>query len=163
RILPYKGLDLLIEAVEALRESGVAIELGVFGEGALGGSAKRLKAMGAEVVNRWLATDEISAALARYHAVILSYTQASQSGISALAAGHGVPVIANPVGGLVEQVVHGRGILARSPDASALAEAIGELAGDCKLYNRILAALAESRERRSMRAFLSAILACIPD
>jgi glycosyltransferase involved in cell wall biosynthesis len=114
-------------------------------------------------VNRWLATDEISAALARYHAVILSYTEASQSGIAALAAGHGVPVIANPVGGLVEQVVHGRGILARSPDASALAEAICELAGDCKLYNRILAALAESRERRSMRAFLSAILACIAD
>jgi glycosyltransferase involved in cell wall biosynthesis len=162
RILPYKGLDTLIEAVESLRRSGLAIELGVFGEGPLGGNAKRLEAMGADVVNRWLAAEEISAVLGRYHAVVLSHTEASQSGIAALAAGQGVPVVANPVGGLVEQIRDGRsGILARSADARGLAEAIAKMAHDPKLYGTILAALAADRERRSMNAFLAGVLTCV--
>ena len=162
RILPYKGLGMLIEAVEALRRSGLPIELGVFGEGALGGNAKRLEAMGAEVVNRWLAAEEMSAVLNRYHAVVLSHTEASQSGIAALAAGHCVPVVASPVGGLVEQVRDGRsGILARSADAGGLAEAIAKLAHDSQLYCTISAALAADREQRSMSAFLAGVLACI--
>jgi glycosyltransferase involved in cell wall biosynthesis len=162
RILPYKGLGLLITAVESLRRSGLAIELGVFGDGALGSNAKRLEAMGAEVVNRWLSAEEISAVLGRYHALVLSHTEASQSGIAALAAGHCVPVVASPVGGLVEQVRDERdGVLARSADAGGLAEAIAKLAHDSKLYCTISAALAADREQRSMNAFLAGVLTCV--
>jgi glycosyltransferase involved in cell wall biosynthesis len=118
--------------------------------------------MGAEVVNRWLSAEEISAVLGRYHALVLSHTEASQSGIAALAAGHCVPVVASPVGGLVEQVRDERdGVLARSADAGGLAEAIAKLAHDSKLYCTISAALAADREQRSMNAFLAGVLTCV--
>jgi glycosyltransferase involved in cell wall biosynthesis len=59
RIMPYKGLPLFLDTVERLRGEGVPIEVGVFGEGALGDSARRLEAVGAEIVNRWLTEQEI--------------------------------------------------------------------------------------------------------
>jgi glycosyltransferase involved in cell wall biosynthesis len=164
RILPYKGLGLLLDAVEVLRRQGLPIELGVYGDGALGDAAPRLEAIGAEIENRWLAADEIPAILSRYHAVVLSHTEASQSGIAALAAGHGVPVVANPVGGIVEQVTDGRtGIIASAISADALAEAIGRLARNASLYHAIESGLATGLESRSMATFLSEIYACLAE
>ena len=151
RVLPYKGLDLLIESVEGLRATGLAIQLGVFGEGALGANADRLKAIGAEVENRWLSANEMSAIVARYHVIALSHKEASQSGIAALAAGHCVPVVANPVGGLVEQIIDGRtGIIASAANSMALGEAIASLARDCQLYNTITSALREDCDQNSI-------------
>ena len=72
RIMPYKGLPLFLDMVDQLRENGIAVEVGVFGEGSLGRSAQRLSAMGAEVVNRWLTEAEIGALLPRFHAIVLS-------------------------------------------------------------------------------------------
>ena len=164
RVLPYKGLDLLIEAIEGLRATGLAIELGVFGEGALGSSADRLKAMGAEVENRWLSANEMSAVIARYHAIALSHKEASQSGIAALAAGHCVPVVANPVGGLVEQIIDGRtGIIASAAKATALGEAIASLARDCRLSDTITSALQADCDHNSMGAYLSRVLECLTE
>ena len=88
--------------------------------GASGPSAARLEAIGAEVVNCWLDASEIGPVLARYHAVVLSHTDASQSGVAAAAIGAGVPVVAMPVGGLIEQVVDGvTGLVALRADARA--------------------------------------------
>ena len=164
RILPYKGLELLVGAVELLRREGRAIELGVFGEGCLKGNATRLGRLEAEVVNRWLTMVEISNALRRYDAVALAHVEASQSGIAALAAGHGLPVISNPVGGLLEQVVEGRtGVLAERAAVPELAAAIARLANSPMLYSSIIHSLAKERENRSMDAFLAALLTCIAD
>ena len=128
RIMPYKGLPLCIEMVELLRSEGIAVELGVFGEGPLGASAQRLEGLGAEVVNRWLGAKEIGAALQRYDAAVLSYVEASQSGVAAAAFGAGMPVIATPVGGLGEQVQDNvTGVVAAAVDARALAEAAKRL------------------------------------
>ncbi|MBX9684984.1 MAG: glycosyltransferase family 4 protein [Hyphomicrobium sp.] len=162
RILPYKGLALLIDAIEGLRARGVNLALGVFGDGAIAPYMERLKGLGAEVENRWLSTEEMSAALNRYHAVALSHTEASQSGIAALAAGHGVPVVANPVGGLVEQIVDGQsGVMAAMPTAAAFGDALAKLAGDRQLYDGIAASLQADYKQKSFSAFLSSILACI--
>ena len=164
RILPYKGLSLLIDAVESLRRAGHPIELGVFGEGSLGNDAARLTALGAEVANRWIAADEIPAILSRYHAVALSHTEASQSGVTALAAGHGVPVIAHPVGGIVEQVTDERtGVVARTIGAEAFASSIRRLAEDGELYDKISANLAAGDRARSMSAFLHEMYGCLAE
>ena len=48
RILRYKGLPLLLKAVEQLRREGTPVELGVAGAGDLGKEAPRLTALGAE-------------------------------------------------------------------------------------------------------------------
>lgn len=163
RIMPYKGLGLFLDCVDILRGEGFNFSVGVCGEGALGADAARLAGMGAEVINRWLSEAEIGAILARHHAVVLSHTEASQSGVAAAAFGAGLPVIATPVGGLIQQVEDGRtGILASRVDAPSLAAACARLIRDPALYAAICAHIAASRQRRTMGAFVEqcAVLAC---
>jgi glycosyltransferase involved in cell wall biosynthesis len=151
RIMPYKGLSLFLDTVDKLRESGMQVEVGVFGEGALGQSAARLESMGAEVVNRWLGEDEIAAIMSRFQILVLSHTEASQSGIAATALGAGMPIVATPVGGLVEQISERQtGIIATETNAEALAAAIRRLALDPQLYQAICSKIALSKESRSM-------------
>jgi glycosyltransferase involved in cell wall biosynthesis len=155
RIMPYKGLPLFLDTVERLRGEGVPIEVGVFGEGALGDSARRLEAVGAEIVNRWLTEQEIAAILARYHILVLSHIEASQSGVAATAFGAGLPVVATPVGGLVEQIKDGiNGILAARVDAPALGDAIKRLRSDPALFEEISRNILTSGRERSMGRFV---------
>jgi glycosyltransferase involved in cell wall biosynthesis len=156
RIMPYKGLPLLLDAVDSLHEMGVAVELGVFGEGRLGASAARLDAMGAEVVNRWLTAEEIGTILPRFHVAVLSHVEASQSGVAAATLGMGLPVVATPVGGLVEQITDGiTGVIARRADAGALAEAIARLV-DPEFYVAVCRTIALTHQERSMERFVRA-------
>lgn len=155
RIMRYKGLPMFLDAVELLRADGVPVEIGVFGEGQLGSSAARLQALGAEVVNRWLSAAEIGDVLRRYHAVVLSHTEASQSGVAATAFGAGLPVVATPVGGLIEQVRDGvNGVLAERADAQALKEAFVRLLGNPQLYRTVCKNLATRDAERSMATFV---------
>jgi glycosyltransferase involved in cell wall biosynthesis len=155
RIMPYKGLHLFVDTIEVLRSDGIAVEAGVFGEGALGQSAARLEALGAEVVNRWLTETEIGAFLPRYHALVLSHIEASQSGVVAIAFGAELPIIATPVGGLIEQVQDGvNGLLATSADAYSLAASVKRLAADPELYSAMCSHLRQTKAERSMTRFV---------
>jgi glycosyltransferase involved in cell wall biosynthesis len=155
RIMPYKGLGLCLDMVDRLRADGLTVELGVFGEGRLGEFASRLEAMGAEVMNRWLSDDEISAQLPRFHAIVLSHTEASQSGVAATALGAGMPSIATPVGGLMEQIVDGRtGVLSDRIDAASLAQAATRLLVNPVLYRSICQYINATRNSRSMALFV---------
>lgn len=155
RIMPYKGLPLFVDMVTELRRQGLAVEAGVFGEGALGGSAERLTALGATVINRWLSEAEIADLLPRYHAVVLSHIEASQSGVAAAAAGAGLPVIATPVGGLAEQIGDGTaGVVATAASAPALAEAARRLLLDPDLYRKVCHSIDAMRDDRSMARFV---------
>ncbi|WP_395760164.1 glycosyltransferase [Candidatus Raskinella chloraquaticus] len=157
RILPYKGLPLFVEVAERLRNAGIPIEVGVFGEGDLGSCNSRLAALGAAVVNRWLSEDEVAAALAGYDLMVVSHIEASQSGVVAAAHGAGMPVVATPVGGLPEQVEHGvTGLVARAVTVTAIAEAVERLATNPELYGNLAAGIEWSRASRSMHAFLVA-------
>ena len=160
RILRYKGLPLLLKAVEQLRREGTPVELGVAGAGDLGKEAPRLTALGAEVINRWLEYDEVGPLLARYDAVALPYLEASQSGVAAMAFGACMPVVCTPVGGIVDQVVDGKtGVLATGVTAAALADAIRRLAVDQKLCVEISGYLRQTSPDRSMTRFLNEIIA----
>jgi glycosyltransferase involved in cell wall biosynthesis len=162
RILRYKGLPLLTQAVELLRAEGLGVDLGVAGAGDLAPLRGRLAALGAEVINRWIGDAEVGPLLARYDAIALSHIEASQSGVAAAAFGHGMPVVAFPVGGIAEQVVDGRtGVLARGADARSLADAIRRLALEPGLYRRLSAQLAATAEERSMSRFLDQIAAAV--
>ncbi|MEQ1719194.1 MAG: glycosyltransferase family 4 protein [Hyphomicrobium sp.] len=163
RIMAYKGLDLLIDAVSQLRASGVNIELGVAGSGEISiENRARLAGLGAEVINRWIKDEEISGILARYDALACAHVEASQSGVAATAFGHAMPVVAMPVGGIAEQVIDGKtGVMAGAADATAYAEAIGRLANDAALYNAISAALFHHRASRSMARFIAGLLSAV--
>lgn len=156
RIMPYKGLALFVGAIERLKERGYRVEPHVYGEGSLGPHGERLAQLGAHIVNRWLAPEEIATALRETHAVMLSHIEASQSGVAAAAFGAGVPVVATPVGGLREQIQDGEtGILAKHVAAEALADAAARLIDNPGLYRSIVSQLDARRESRSMERFLN--------
>jgi glycosyltransferase involved in cell wall biosynthesis len=155
RIMPYKGLGLFVDAIEKLRRSGIPVEAGVFGEGDMGAEGARLTALGAEVVNRWLAEDEIASVLVRHDVMVVSHIEASQSGVIATAFGAGLPVVATPVGALPEQVEHGvTGLVADAISAEALSTAIQQLALDHGLYGTLCEGVKASWELRSMQRFV---------
>lgn len=159
RILRYKGLPLFVEAVDLLARRGICVEAGVFGAGDLAEGGRRLRALGVEVANRWIDDGEIAAILARYDVMVLSHTEASQSGAAAAALGAGMPVVATPVGGLVDQVEHEKtGLIAGGVDAEALADAIGRLAHDRSLLKSMVAEIGRRRAERSMSAFLDRMI-----
>ena len=162
RLLKYRGLTLLLDALDALERDDVRVELTVAGAGAIGAAAARFAARRANVVNRWIDDAEIGPLLARHDAVVASHLECSQSGIVAAAFGSGLPVIAVPVGGLVEQVLDGRtGVLAETAQARALANAIRRLAENASLYGSIRTCLQSTADQRSTARFLDALLACL--
>ena len=155
RIMPYKGLGLFVDAVEMLQRNGIAIEAGVFGEGDIGAERDRLRAVGAEIVNRWLSDDEIAQVLGRYDVMVVSHIEASQSGVIATAFGAGLPVIATPVGALPEQVAHGvTGLVTEAISAEALTQAITRLALDPELYRALCEGVRARRDQGSMQRFV---------
>jgi glycosyltransferase involved in cell wall biosynthesis len=158
RMHRYKGLALLLDALQRLAHGGV--RLTVAGSGAIAqATAARLQALGAEVLNRWIDDGEMGPLLARHDAVVLSHLEASQSGVAAAAFGSGLPAVAVPVGGLVEQVLDGRtGVLAAEASAPALARAIARLAGDAGLYDGICLNLRATAHGRSTESFLESML-----
>jgi glycosyltransferase involved in cell wall biosynthesis len=160
RIMAYKGLPLLLDALDILRADGHDIQLGVFGEGELGASAARLAAIGAEVANRWLSDAEIDGVLNRYHVVVASHIEASQSGVVATAFGYGLPVVATPAGGLGTQVSDGTtGLVAEHIDAQSLATALRRVITDANLYRHMCRAIDDTRDSRSMDRFVRACVA----
>jgi glycosyltransferase involved in cell wall biosynthesis len=159
RIRAYKGLPLLTATISRLKDEGRRVHLSVMGQGSLGESDAPLRALGAEVVNRWLDESDITAALATHHAVILSHIEASQSGIAASALGAGVPIVATPVGGLIEQVHDGEtGLLAESTEVEALAAAIRRLMDTPNLHDRLVKGSAATRTSLSPSKFANALL-----
>jgi glycosyltransferase involved in cell wall biosynthesis len=160
-MLPYKGLPIFVSAVEKIRAKGIPIEIGVFGEGHLGRERRRLEALGATIVNQWIAESEIDEIFARYDALVLSHIEASQSGVASVALGSGVPVVTTPVGGLTEQVIHEvNGLVADSVTADALAAQIFRLATQAGLYDRLSNMISQGLPQQSMRAFLKRLLDC---
>jgi glycosyltransferase involved in cell wall biosynthesis len=159
RILPYKGLPLFAEALELLARRGVPVTAAVYGVGDLGVSFKRLRALGVKIENRWIGDGEVSTILAQYDVMVLSHTSASQSGVAAAALGAGLPVVATPVGGIVDQIDHERtGLLAARIDAEALADAIERLAKDRAMLRALRDQIRCRRNERSMAAFLDRLI-----
>ena len=125
RIAPYKGLKTLLEAYEQVVKT-IPCRLRIVGDGNLtaykGWIARNPDI---EIVNRWIAEDEIGDFFAQSDLVVLPYTSASQSGVIPIAAAYGLPVIATRTGGLPEQIEDGMsGWLVSPGDISALAQAI---------------------------------------
>lgn len=161
RIMAYKGLDLLAGAVAHLKAAGIPVRLGVAGSGTIPPALQaQLRALDAEVINRWIADEEISPLLARYDAVACSHREASQSGVASTAFGHGLPVVAMPVGGIVEQVIDGEtGILAQGVSAQELADAIARLATSPGLTEEMSAKIFAGAPGRSMARFAAQLCA----
>lgn len=139
RILPYKGLELLLEAVRRLQETNYPVELEIWGAGDLSPYKAQLHGLhSVRLENRWIQEGEIEGIFAQTDLCVLPYREASQSGVVPTAFASGMPVLVTPLPGLLEQVKHGQNALvAASFNAEALAEQIRTFSMDRDLYHRL--------------------------
>jgi len=129
RIKEYKGLSVLLDALERLWRPRPDVTLTIAGEGTLP-EHPALRDPRVVVHRGHIAEREVAGLFASASIVALPYVEASQSGVGALAKAHGRPLIATDVGGLPELVADDSGVLVPAGDADALAQALDELLGD---------------------------------
>jgi glycosyltransferase involved in cell wall biosynthesis len=166
RILPYKGVAMLLEAFAQLRAAGIDVTLSVIGRGEIDAPADLKAQPGLNIQTGWVPPDAIGGNLANADAIALPYLEASQSGVAAAAYGAGLPVVATPVGGLAEQVIDGAtGVLARDTSAAGFADAIRRLIATPGLYDSCRSGVAAHAETQSPEHFAAllgdAILATV--
>ncbi|WP_346237231.1 glycosyltransferase [Niabella insulamsoli] len=131
-IRKYKGLDLLLEALQKTDAAGLGTKLLIAGE--FYEDEKPYQAMIDQlgISNRLiLKTEFIPDSEVRYYlcaadVLIQPYKNATQSGVTPLAYYFEKPMIVTNVGGLPDLVQHGKCGLVVEPDAASIAGAIGE-------------------------------------
>ncbi len=134
RLLPYKGLDLLADAL-ALLLPRPDVEIRIVGFGPESAPLAALRGLpGVSVENRWVPEDEVGALIAWSDAVVLTHREASQSGVVAAAVAAGRWVVATRVGGLAEQLAGQQAALICSVDARAIAQALLRLLDDPPVF-----------------------------
>jgi glycosyltransferase involved in cell wall biosynthesis len=129
-VRPYKGLDILLEALPQVLAERPA-HLLVAGE-FWGGSAayqEQITQLGLQsavtLLDRYLANEELVACIDAAAVVVLPYRSATQSAVIQIAFGRSKPVITTDVGGLAEAVQDGQtGLVVAPEDPTALAAAV---------------------------------------
>ncbi len=137
-VRPYKGTDLLIEAMLGLDQA----ELWVIGR-PLGVDLDELRDRAARIgvrarfVSRFVADREIPAIFARADVVALPYRDAEQSGVLSTALAFGKPIILSDAGGFPEVVAHGAARMVSAGDVDELGDALGDLLADQAARDRL--------------------------
>ncbi|HIE57351.1 MAG TPA: glycosyltransferase [Anaerolineales bacterium] len=128
RITAYKGLDILIKAYARLCVR-YDLRLRIVGAGDLRPYRAQLENLpNVEIVNRWVDDFEVHRFFRPNQIVVLPYTSASQSGVIAVAANFGLPVVTTRTGGLPEQIQDGvTGVLVEPGSVDHLSNAIEDL------------------------------------
>lgn len=142
-IRPYKGVDVLLEAVARL-PADLPLVLLLAGEpwGELAARLRRRVAMpdlAGRVVARleWVPEAEAGVWFAAADAAVLPYRAATGSAVAAQALGWGLPLVGSAVGGIAEVVEDGvNGILLPPEDPEALASALTRIM-DAGLRSRL--------------------------
>jgi glycosyltransferase involved in cell wall biosynthesis len=147
RIEEYKGLQYLLDAGDILERRGHEFRVVIAGHGSdLERHRQRIEqAAWAELNEQFIPTAEIPALFKRALAVVLPYTDATQSGVSAMAFAYSRPVIATDVGDVPEVVAHGKsGLIVPPCDAEALADAMQEVLNDRQRRDMLAAGAAQT-------------------
>ncbi len=139
RILPYKGIDILIKSFKLLQEKFPKATLTIAGKGDLSDYMSLINSTdNIFIINRYVSEDELTQLHTSCDFVVAPYIDASQSAVVALALSNGRTVIATRVGGLPEQIVDGKtGILVDPNDIKQLTEAMELLLLDTNLNIRL--------------------------
>ena len=123
RILKYKGLDLLLKSLLILKKEGYKFKAIIAGTGNLKPYKTLLKRLkgNIELYNKYIKEEEIPYFFQRASIVALTYRDATQSGIIAIAYPFGKPVVVTNVGGLSEVVINKKTgfIVNRNPEEIA--------------------------------------------
>lgn len=121
RLLPYKGLRLLVDAWRSTMQENEAT-LMLAGEAPRQVDVACLRRPGIEIRNEWIPEDAIASLFAGTRLIVLPYLEASQSGIVPLAEAAGIPMLVTDVGGLRSQV--GANALIVEPNEESLSRGL---------------------------------------
>ena len=137
RIVEYKWLDTLLEAMILLEKDGIPYHLTIAWDGPLTKYEQLIEKVDPTHItleNRFIDDSEIASFFAWSHFVVLPYKDATASWIIPLAYSFRLPVIATDVGVLSEYVKDGEtGFLIKKDDPALLAESIKKLLTDTRL------------------------------
>ncbi len=130
-VRPYKGVDVLLDAIALLRRRGVDVQGLIAGEDWGIGEDLHAQVRALNLADEvtldftYVSDDRIGQLLGECHMVVQPYREASQSGVVPLALTAGRPVVVTRVGGLSESVDEGvNGAIAEPEDPESLADAI---------------------------------------
>jgi len=146
RMESYKGLRYLLDAGDILHSRGHDFRLVVAGTGddLIRYRDRIASSRWVELIDRYIGAAEVPALFRRAMSVVLPYTDATQSGVSAMAFAYSRPVIATDVGDLPEVVIDGRtGLTVPPRDGESLACAMERML----LEHRLRDALAVNATR----------------
>ncbi|MBK8705324.1 MAG: glycosyltransferase [Saprospiraceae bacterium] len=129
RIGPYKGLELLYEALQNL-PTNIIGDITVAG---LSHYAEPAPPPGVHRINRRLSETEMAQLLLSHDILVLPYTEATQSGILTLGIRAAIPMVVTNVGGLTEQLGPYDAAWVE-PTALDVKEGISLLAGSPQFY-----------------------------
>ena len=128
-VRPYKGLDVLLEAMALLTRPIHLLIAGEFWQGSLADYQAQLERLNlttcVTIIDDYLPDELLAACIDRANVVVLPYRSATQSAVVQTAFGRGKPVITTNVGGLAEAVEDGlTGLVIPPEKPQVLAEAI---------------------------------------
>ncbi len=134
RIVKYKGIELLLEAVSRLPED-------IFSHLTIAGAPNyQIKAgFSSEKIRwelGWLSEEKMARLLNEHDILVLPYLEASQSGILTLGISAGIPMACTRVGALVEQLGEEEAVWA-NPEAESILAALLELLQNPSLYGKL--------------------------
>jgi glycosyltransferase involved in cell wall biosynthesis len=162
RLMRYKGLPHLLEAWPAVAAAVPGAELLLAGSGPdARWLARAIEGLpGVRLIDRRLDDLETARAFLDADLVVLPYIEASQSGVLALAAAFGRPVVASAVGDLATTVrATGMGRLVPPADPAALAAALRDLLSDAEERSRLARASAAAADGPLSAATVAALSA----
>lgn len=162
-VRPYKGVDLLFQAMPEVLAAYPEARLVVAGEWWADALPARewLEKLGlhksVQLLDEYIPNERLPLLFQAADVVVLPYRSATQSAVVQLAYGFGVPVITTRVGGLPEGVEHeGSGLLVPPDDPAALAAAIVRYQRE-GWRERLRPGVAAARERFSWAALVEEI------
>ncbi len=126
RLLPYKGLDLLAEALQPLK-ADPRWRLTIAGSGPLASDVREAFGQWPQIDLKleWITDQRAAELFASHHLLLCPYGEASQSGVIAEALTWAMPSLVMPTGALPEQIGHGAaGVIAPTMDAEGFRQGL---------------------------------------
>lgn len=159
-VRPYKGLDVLLDALALLIDRDIFLTIaGEFWEDPSRTKA-RIESLGiahmVEIIPRYVGEFETAQLFDRADVIVLPYVSATTSGVIPLAYHYGRPVIATRVGGIPEVIDQYRtGLLVAPGSSHELADAITYMSGADPI--RMRSACTEAAQRYSWSSFAAVV------
>lgn len=163
-VRPYKGLDVLLDALPMVKRPFHLLVAGEFWQGSQS-YQEQINHLGMQThVTLWdayLPNETLAACVNRANVLVLPYRSATQSAVVQLAFGQHKPVITTNVGGLGEVVENGRtGLVVPPADPAALAAAINRYF-DESLQGPFTVNIQQNQQQFSWESYITQLLALV--